>query len=305
MKKKIGILLSTYNGNKYIIEQLESLLFQNYNEIEIIVRDDKSRDNTIDLIKSYDVKLVETKKNLGAKRSFAELLNYAILNSDAEYFMFCDQDDVWENDKVEKTLAKMQEMEQKFGDISLLVHTDLEVVDVKLNTINSSFMNFQKIDHSKKSFNNLLMQNIITGCTVIINRKLAQKCLPIPSGAIMHDWWIGLVASKFGEIGYLDEVTIKYRQHASNTIGAKGFSYWGIIKKGFDISYKIKIDTNITQAKAFLEQFRDELDDETIKMLQEFSTLEQKSWWQKRAVLLKYKLFKQGFIRNVGLFLKI
>ncbi len=305
MKKKIGILLSTYNGNKYIIEQLESLLFQNYNEIEIIVRDDKSRDNTIDLIKLYDIKLVETKKNLGAKGSFAELLSFAILNSDAEYFMFCDQDDVWENDKVEKTLAKMQEMEQKFGDIPLLIHTDLEVVDAKLNTINSSFMEFQKIDHSRKSFNNLLMQNIITGCTVMINRKLAQKCLPISGGAIMHDWWIGLVASKFGEIGYLNESTIKYRQHASNTIGAKGFSYWGIIKKGFDISYKIKIDTNITQAKAFLEQFRDELDDETIKMLQEFSTLEQKSWWQKRAVLLKYKLFKQGFIRNAGLFLKI
>lgn len=306
MKKKIGILLSTYNGNKYIIEQLESLLFQNYNEkIEIIVRDDYSSDSTVDILKTNNINLIDTKKNLGAKRSFSELLNYAILNSDAEYFMFCDQDDVWENDKVEKTLAKMQEMEQKFGDIPLLIHTDLEVVDAKLNTINSSFMEFQKIDHSRKSFNNLLMQNIITGCTVMINRKLAQKCLPISGGAIMHDWWIGLVASKFGEIGYLDEVTIKYRQHASNTIGAKGFSYWGIIKKGFDISYKIKIDTNITQAKAFLEQFRDELDDETIKMLQEFSTLEQKSWWQKRAVLLKYKLFKQGFIRNVGLFLKI
>ena len=166
-------------------------------------------------------------------------------------------------------------------------------------------MNFQKINPRISKFHNLLIQNAITGCTVMINRKLAQMCLPIPDKAIMHDWWIGLVATQFGKIGYLDEVTIKYRQHASNTIGAKGFSYWGIIKKGFDISYKIKIDTNITQAKAFLKKFRNELDYKTIKMLEYFTALEQKSWLQKRAILLKYKLLKQGFIRNAGLFLKI
>ncbi|MCT7584007.1 glycosyltransferase family 2 protein [Aliarcobacter butzleri] len=302
---KISILLSTYNGKKYIKEQLDSIFNQTYKNIEIIVRDDGSSDNTIEILKSYNIEPIDTKVNLGAMGSFEELLKYALQNSNSDYFMFCDQDDVWDTKKVEKTLAKMEEMEKEFGNIPLLVHTDLEVVNERLNTINSSFMEFQKIDHSKKSFNNLLMQNIITGCTMMINRKLAQKCLPIPDGAIMHDWWIGLVASKFGEIGYLDEVTIKYRQHASNTIGAKGFSYWEIIKKGFDISYKIKIDTNITQAKAFLKQFRNELDDKTIKMLEDFIVLEQKSWSQKRTVLLKYKLLKQGFIRNAGLFLKI
>ena len=303
--KKISILISTFNGKKYIKEQLDSIFNQTYKNIEIIVRDDGSSDNTIEILKSYNIKPIDTKINLGAMGSFEELLKYALQNSNSDYFMFCDQDDVWDTKKVEKTLAKMEEMEKEFGNIPLLVHTDLEVVDVKLNTINSSFMEFQKIDHSRKSFNNLLMQNIITGCTVMINRKLAQKCLPISGGAIMHDWWIGLVASKFGEIGYLDEVTIKYRQHASNTIGAKGFSYWGIIKKGFDISYKIKIDTNITQAKAFLKKFRNELDYKTIKMLEDFTALEQKSWSQKRTILLKYKLLKQGFIRNAGLFLKI
>ena len=303
--KKINILLSTYNGSKYLKEQLDSLLSQTYKDIEIIVRDDGSSDNTIEILKSYNIKPIDTKINLGAMGSFEELLKYALQNSNSDYFMFCDQDDVWDTKKVEKTLAKMEEMEKEFGNIPLLVHTDLEVVDEKLNTINSSFMNFQKINPRISKFHNLLIQNAITGCTVMINRKLAQMCLPIPDKAIMHDWWIGLVATQFGKIGYLNESTIKYRQHTSNTIGAKGFSYWGIIKKGFDISYKIKIDTNITQAKAFLEQFRDELDDETIKMLEDFTALEQKSWSQKRTILLKYKLLKQGFIRNAGLFLKI
>ena len=302
---RVSILLSTYNGSKYIKEQLDSIFNQTYKNIEIIVRDDGSSDNTIEILKSYNIKPIDTKINLGAMGSFEELLKYALQNSNSDYFMFCDQDDVWDTKKVEKTLAKMEEMEKEFGNIPLLVHTDLEVVDEKLNTINSSFMNFQKINPRISKFHNLLIQNAITGCTVMINRKLAQMCLPIPDKAIMHDWWIGLVATQFGKIGYLDEVTIKYRQHASNTIGAKGFSYWGIIKKGFDISYKIKIDTNITQAKAFLKKFRNELDYKTIKMLEDFTALEQKSWSQKRTILLKYKLLKQGFIRNAGLFLKI
>lgn len=299
---KIIILLSTYNGEKYLKEQLDSLFSQTYQNFKIIARDDGNIDNTIEILKSYNIKILDSKENLGAKRSFADLLNYAVVNSDGEYFMFCDQDDVWKNDKVEKTLAKMQEMERKFGDIPILLHTDLEVTDERLNTINSSFMDFQKIDPMKNKFHNLLIQNTITGCTMMINRKLAQICLPIPDGAIMHDWWIGLTASKFGKIGYLNETTIKYRQHASNTIGAKGFDISFVLKS---VSKKASLGGNMSQAKAFLKQFKNELDDETIKMLQEFSTLEKKSWWQKRAALLKYKLFKQGFIRNAGLFLKI
>ncbi len=301
---KISILLSTYNGEKYLKEQLDSLFKfnQTYKNFEIIVRDDDSSDKTLEILNTYSVNIMKTKENLGVKRSFEELLNYAVQNSNSDYFMFCDQDDVWHDKKLEKTLAKMEEIEKEFGNIPLLVHTDLEVVDEKLNTMNSSFMNFQKISPAKNKFHNLLIQNTITGCTVMINRKLAQMCLPIPDGAIMHDWWIGLVASQFGKIGYLNEVTIKYRQHRSNTIGAKGFDVNFVLKS---ISKKVSLGGNISQAKAFLKQFRNELDDKTIKMLEEFIALEQKSWSQKRTILLKYKLLKQGFIRNAGLFLKI
>lgn len=298
----IVIICSTYNGEKYLKAQLDSLFSQSNKNFKLIARDDGSSDGTVKILNSYDIEMLPFEGNLGAKGSFAKLLNYAVAHTDAKYFMFCDQDDVWESDKIEKTLAKMQEMEQKFGDISLLVHTDLEVVNIKLNTINSSFMDFQAIDPMKNKFHNLLIQNTITGCTVMINKKLAQKCLPIPDGAIMHDWWIGLVACKFGKIGYIDEATIKYRQHTSNTIGAKGFDLSFILKS---ISKKVSLCGNISQSKGFFQQFKNELDEDTIEMLQEFISLEQKTWWQKRAILLKYKLFKQGFIRNTGLFLKI
>ena len=300
--KKISILISTFNGKKYIKEQLDSIFNQTYKNIEIIVRDDGSSDNTIEILKSYNIKPIDTKINLGAMVSFEELLKYALQNSNSDYFMFCDQDDVWDTKKVEKTLAKMEEMEKEFGNIPLLVHTDLEVVDEKLNTINSSFMNFQKINPRISKFHNLLIQNTITGCTVMINRKLAQMCLPIPDKAIMHDWWIGLVATQFGKIGYLNESTIKYRQHTSNTIGAKGFDIGFVLKS---ISKKVSLGRNISQSKGFFQQFKNELDEDTIEMLQEFISLEQKTWSQKRTILLKYKLLKQGFIRNAGLFLKI
>ena len=303
MKNKLFILLSTYNGARYLHALLDSLQKQTYRDFQILARDDGSSDSIVEILESYNIKILDTKENLGAKKSFGALLDFALQNSDSEYFMFCDQDDVWEKDKIEKTLAKIQKMEIEYGDIPLLVHTDLEVVDEKLHMINSSFMNFQKIDPFKNRFRDLLMQNTITGCTLMFNRKLAQKCLPISDGVIMHDWWIGLIAGQFGKIGYLNESTIKYRQHIDNTIGAKRFGPSFIMKSIF--SKKISLNENIFQAKVFLERFENELDIKTKIMLQEFTTLRQKTFWQKRVILWKYRLLKQGFIRNIGLLLKI
>ena len=147
----IVILLSTYNGEKYIKQQLDSLFSQTYKDFEIIVRDDKSMDNTLEILKSFDIKLVDSTQNLGAKKSFASLLEYAIQNSDAEYFMFCDQDDIWEKDKIEKTLKKMEEMGSEFGNVPLLVHTDLKVVDEKLNILSASMWKYQNINPSSNS----------------------------------------------------------------------------------------------------------------------------------------------------------
>jgi glycosyltransferase involved in cell wall biosynthesis len=301
----ITVLVSTYDGKKYLKEQLESLYNQNCKDIKIIARDDTSTDSTLNVLQSYNIKILQSRENLGAKGSFIELLGYAVENTNSEYFMFCDQDDIWEKDKIEKTLNKMKEMEKRYEDIPLLVHTDLKVVDANLNNINDSFWDYEQIDPKINQFSRLLVQNTITGCTVMINKKLAQLCLPMPLDAIMHDWWIGLVASQFGKIGYVEGSTIKYRQHRNNVIGSKGFTYVEIINKIFKAKHKIKIKAYIKQAKAFLDTYRDKLDDETITMLEDFSSIEQKIFWQKRKILLKHKVLKQGIIRNIGLFLKI
>jgi len=311
---KIAILLSTYNGEIYLKEQLDSLLNQSYESIEIFVRDDGSRDKTYEILETYDITLLENRENLGVKGSFEALLMYALEHSDADYFMFCDQDDVWKSDKVVQTLAKMQAMEQEYAELPFLVHSDLEVVDENLKTISESMWSYEAIFPQYNSFSRLLIQNTITGCTMMVNRRLAELSLPISSDAIMHDWWMGLVAAQFGKVEYIDQSTIKYRQHSSNTIGAKDHKkinrvrhYAGVlfslIKR--DKNYIRDLEINIKQAKAFLDTFKEQLDHENINMLKAFSTIGESSFIKKRWLIYRYRLYKQTLINNIALWIKI
>jgi glycosyltransferase involved in cell wall biosynthesis len=310
----IAILLSAYNGSQFVKQLLESLFAQSYSQVEIIVRDDVSKDDTLDILRDYNVKLLPPTTNLGSKHSFVALLNYAMKNSTADYFMLCDQDDVWYADKVEKTLAKMKFMQATYGTtIPLLVHTDLEVVDESLQTIASSMWKYEHISPNKNAFSRLLIQNTITGSTVMINRALAERCLTIPNDAIMHDWWLGLVASQFGKIGFIAKPTIKYRQHSNNSIGAKKYklNFYLLLKSLFvylfrsDRLYLQSLQPNIDQARCFLQLYRSVLDDDSIKLLQDFVSLPEKSFVMRRIIIIKHRLLKNSFINNVALLLKI
>ena len=144
--------------------------------------------------------------------------------------------------------------------IPLLVHTDLAVVNERLETLSFSMWKSEHINQRANTLNKLLIQNTITGCTMMINRTLAMKSLSISSKAIMHDWWIGLVATAFGKIGFIEESTIKYRQHGKNDTGAKNYDYKFIINKLKKFS-EINIDKNMFQAKEFLEEYKEEVDE--------------------------------------------
>lgn len=309
----IAVLLSTYNGSAFLSQQLDSLFCQSYNGFDVFVRDDGSVDNSLSILNGYPLHLLSSARNLGARSSFAALLVYAVENSNADYFMFCDQDDVWYKDKIEKSLKKIQAMEDQYGCIPLLVHTDLEVVDCSLATVAASMWRYERILPEKNSLSRLLIQNTITGCTVIINRKLAEKCLAIPEQAIMHDWWLGLVASCFGEIGFINEATIKYRQHGRNAIGAKQFKFSFVVhllglfkalifRRGSCLD---GLSINIRQAESFLDVFEGELDLETKNMLADFVALSKRGFLQRRLILLKHNLLRQGFIRNMNLLLRV
>lgn len=234
INKKIGILLATYNGEFFLKEQLDSLLSQTHRNIFIIIRDDQSTDQTYSIVKSYEdkypdkIKVVNAEQGtLGASGNFSFLLTYGI-NYQSEfqldYFAFCDQDDIWDSKKLEKQLESMISLESesvtKKG-IPLLIHSDLEVVNENAERISGSLICYQGLEISKNNFSGLLTSNLVTGSTAMFNPVLARLALPIPKEAVMHDWWIAIVASAFGKIGLVDEALVKYRQHAVNTIGAK------------------------------------------------------------------------------------
>ncbi|MEX0963227.1 MAG: glycosyltransferase family 2 protein [Pseudohongiellaceae bacterium] len=234
---KIAVLLSTYNGEKFLAEQLESLFAQSHSNFVLVVRDDGSVDKTVSILESFARQrpeqihlLPRDGENKGASRGFAFLVEYALSNKAAlelqpAYMMFCDQDDIWFPEKIEKQLAAMLATEAQFeSETLILVHSDLEVVSEQNTVIAKSLIRYQGLEIGRNRFPNLIISNLVTGCTALINESLAQKALPIPDNAIMHDWWLALVATGFGKLVYLDTALVHYRQHANNTIGAKQFT---------------------------------------------------------------------------------
>lgn len=216
--------MATYNGEKFIEAQIDSLLNQTYNNWHLIARDDGSTDKTVHILEAYKkqfpgkISILESREHLGACLSFGELSRH----STADYVMFCDQDDIWLPEKIEMSFKGMLRLEAKYGkEKPLLLFTDLTVVDKELNVTAKSFWEYEKINPDNTTINRLLVQNVVTGCTTIINKKLKDLTVPIPSDAIVHDWWTALVASVFGHMHYISMPTVLYRQHGQNDIGAK------------------------------------------------------------------------------------
>jgi glycosyltransferase involved in cell wall biosynthesis len=234
-KPSIDILLATYNGQEYLAEQIDSILAQSNQDWLLLVRDDGSNDNTVRIIEDYAsrlpgrIKLVTDNENrLGVNLNFGKLLEYA----DTEYIMFSDQDDVWLPNKIELTLNAMKAAERIYPDKPILIHTDLKVMDSRLNTIADSMWSYQKLfPEVGDDLNRIMAQNVVTGCTVMINRKARAVSTPIPKEAVLYDWWIALNVCKHGKIVYLSIPSILYRQHSGNQVGAQRVNAVHFLKK--------------------------------------------------------------------------
>ncbi|WP_171683132.1 glycosyltransferase family 2 protein [Paenibacillus planticolens] len=308
MGNNLVVLLSTYNAGNYLLELIESLNKQIYKNFDIIIRDDCStiieRENLIKISQQHkNIQLHIGTQNLGVILSYSKLLELA-LEQKYEYIMFADQDDYWLPGKIEKTLNLMKKTENISYDSPILVHTDLIVTNQTLAIIDRSFLKYQKLSPRASDFERLLMQNITTGCSMMINRKLAEKATPIPEGVIMHDWWIALVCSIFGHITFLDEGTLYYRQHGGNLIGAKKYDVFRLIKKVLKDRNNPLI-VNSRQALIFKKNYGAELDRETINTIDTLILIGNIPKWKRPIVLINHKLIKNGVLRNIGLWIKL
>lgn len=257
MTDKVAILLATYNGETYIREQIDSLLRQSYTEWALFIHDDGSTDRTPEIIRDYErtypdcIHVLPGKPCGGAKENFF----YIMRQVTAPYVMFCDQDDVWLPEKIEETLSQMKTLEAQSGTgIPALVFSDLSVVDGNLNLIADRMSVYQKLDPDRVRPENLMIQNVITGCTVMANRALVELALKVENtnDVIMHDWWFALVASVFGRISYVDKPLILYRQHGTNSIGAKKIGSVKYLQAKFKDGRGIKRSLAATQRQTLL-----------------------------------------------------
>ena len=248
--EKIDILMATYNGKKYLKEQIESILNQTYTEFNLLISDDASTDNTMEILKQYAIKdtrikIFKNENNQGLIRNFESLLNKVT----CKYYMLADQDDIWNKDKIEKSIKKIEDTN------SNLVFCDLEVVDSNLNLIHNSYWK-QKGFYNRiikhNGFDALYLNNYITGCTIIAKSEILKNILPLPKDAkyLIHDYWIALMSSNNGNISYINEQLIKYRQHEKNEIGSKRKSDQ---IKDFDELRDLFIEVKLEHFKVFVE----------------------------------------------------
>lgn len=220
------ILLATYNGARYLPEWIESIQRQTCGRWHVLARDDGSRDGTPELLAQAarrDARfrvLRDGLGNRGAIGNFAVLIEHA-LQLGARQILLADQDDVWLPEKLQVQLDALTQMEQAHGsDTPLLVHSDMTVVDQRLKVIHRSYYACCPVQPERHDLPVLLLNNHITGCTTLVNRALLERAGGIPARAAMHDWWLALCAAALGEICYVPQPTVLYRQHGDNTVGA-------------------------------------------------------------------------------------
>lgn len=309
----VDILLAVYNGERFLGAFLKSLLEQSWTDFRLLVRDNKSTDRTIEILRAFAPRFPHPVQFLPQPNSTVTAYqNFACVSEAAEapYVMYADADDVWHKEKLEKTLAVMQAQEEELSHTTpILVHSDLRVVDSNLALIAPSFWSYQGLSPSRTRLSDILLQNCVTGCTMMINRALLDLGRPLPQEAVMHDHWYALVASALGRIAAVEEPLIDYRQHGSNDTGAKPWGPPLALHAATQIfaldGPRLGLNKKFAQARALLWRHRQRLSPSQQVMVEEFVAIPSKSFLGRRVALIRNGFGYNRFLRTVGLFLAI
>ena len=309
----VSIIMAVYNGEKYIGEQIESILASHYDNFKLYIYDDRSNDGTKEIISKYineypdKIKYSINRHNMGSAANFMNgLIKTAAKEESTPYYMFCDQDDVWFPDKIGRMVRRMKRMEKAYGDkIPLMAFSDAIIVDEHLNVKNISFHASQKLNVKKRDFSSMLIENKCSGCMMIFNRALAKMVKSCPENIRYHDWWIALIATAFGYTSYINAPAILYRQHGSNVVGSVDFISDCINKFLNPKKQREAVSMCTKQAEAFAHDYYNELSKEQREIINAFIMLPYNSFYRKRKDILKYRFFKSTFVKDAGIMINI
>lgn len=311
MSETVDVLLATFNGARFLSEQLASIEAQTHRDWRLIVRDDGSTDNTPSIIEAFAQRhggrvriLRDGRGRLGICGNFAALLEA----SEAPYFMFCDQDDVWLPEKITALLGAIREVEGQRGvQIPMLAHSDLIVVDDEMRMRHRSLWRYARLldPAERRRPARVILRNFVTGCASIGNAALRAAALPIPEDAYMHDWWVALVAAVLGEVVEHKTPTILYRQHLSNELGAQPRHLLGVILRFLraPAAELERVHFNIKkaqqQAAEVLGIRAEKVSSEFISAVSEFSRLRDAGFWRRKSFLFRYRLWPDYWLPRV------
>lgn len=306
----VDVLLATYNNAAYIKPMMDSLLGQTNREFRLLVSDDASTDATYEILQHYvdrfggRMQLIRREIQSGsAKQNFASI----IAQSTADYIMFADGDDVWDNNKVELQLSVLSTFEGQLGTKTpIYLFSDVRIVDHEGEPKHSSHWNYKKIDPTRmKTLGRLLMAPPMLGCASACNRALIEAATPIPLDKVTgHDWWLLLVAHCLGYVKHMDLTLMDYRIHGSNASTPMKISLLNAIRRSRDIQ-KIRrgLDWRRKQAEALIEHLASRLNARDRSTLEAFARIDRRNWVARRWALASNDLLYLDPWRNVASFL--
>lgn len=308
----VDIICSVLDGARYLEEFLASLRAQTHTEWHLWVRDDGSTDATVAIVTAAaaaDPRITLLHRGgpqLGVAGGFGWLLER--VPADSAYVMCGDADDVWLPHKIGRTLAAMLKAEARLP-VPTLVHTDLTVVDAHLNAIHKSFWRYSGIDPSRNSLRALIVRNVATAPTVMINRALRELIGATPPEATYQDWWYACVAAAFGRVVAVPESTVLYRQHGANVVGARAGAPVSLRDFPRAAAHALRntallrehLAQSAAQAGAFLTRYNDTLIDVDREFLADYAQLPHHPFLRRKLEVIRLRLRpEQGILRNLG-----
>jgi glycosyltransferase involved in cell wall biosynthesis len=309
----IEVALTTYNSEPYLAELLDSLFSQTRQDFTLIVADDSSTDGTRAVLEAYSRRYPGRIRLLppdGPRRGVIRNFDRVLAQADADYVFLCDHDDVWLPHKIERSMAAMHalEAEQEPG-VPLLVHTDLVVTGPDLEVINESLIDYSQLEPRRNDPVRLLLANVVTGCTTVINRALCTRARPIPSEALMHDHWLAQVAATTGAIRFLDERTILYRQHGGNAIGANNPHTDALLQRVFGTLVSRERERVLKRysrsAAVLVERLGQDMSPRHRAAAETLAGLWERSRLIRFLALRRCGLGLEGLVRNIALFIVV